>query len=86
MLPSLKRFKEEASKAGLMIKDIHAFGHDYAWTLRQWLTRFKNAEHEMFKMGYDQPFLRSWKFYMGMCIGAFDVGRTNVVQVELVHA
>ncbi|MBY0427596.1 MAG: cyclopropane-fatty-acyl-phospholipid synthase family protein [Alphaproteobacteria bacterium] len=86
MLPSLARFKEEATKAGLIIKDIHAFGHDYAWTLRQWLTRFKNAESEMYKMGYDQSFLRSWRFYMGMCIGAFDVGRTNVVQVELAHA
>ncbi len=86
MLPSLARFKEEATKAGLIIKDIHSFGHDYAWTLRQWLARFKNAESEMYKMGYDQSFLRSWRFYMGMCIGAFDVGRTNVVQVELAHA
>jgi len=30
--------------------------------------------------------LRNWEFYLGICAAAFAVGRTDVVQVELVNA
>ena len=37
-------------------------------------------------LGHDQHFLRNWQFYLGICAAAFNVERTDVVQVELVNA
>ncbi len=86
LLPSIARFVEEAAKVGLECKEIYPFGLDYAKTLSEWLVRFDLAAEQIKAMGYSEQFMRSWRFYMGMCIGAFNAGRTNVVQVELVHA
>lgn len=86
MLPSVQRFREEAEKAGLACRDVYAFGRDYARTLRLWLERFDANRSRIVEMGYSPEFIRSWRFYLGMCIGAFNAERTNVVQVELAHA
>lgn len=86
MLPSVKRFREEAHHAGLRCKEVYAFGLDYARTLQEWLVRFDANREAILRMGYSESFIRSWRFYLGMCIGAFAAGRTNVVQVELEHA
>ena len=86
MLPSLARFREEAEKAGLKFAGAFGFGKDYARTLREWLARMQGAEKEIKALGHDQQFLRNWEFYLGICAAAFEVARTDVVQVELVNA
>jgi cyclopropane-fatty-acyl-phospholipid synthase len=86
MLPSLARFSEEAARAGLKVADVFSFGQDYARTLREWAQRQTAAQAKIRSLGYDDPFLRNWQFYFGICAAAFAVGRTNVHQVELVHA
>jgi cyclopropane-fatty-acyl-phospholipid synthase len=86
MLPSLERFKIEAERAGLKALDVFSFGQDYARTLRAWSARQKAAEGKIRAIGHDDPFLRNWQFYLGMCAAAFAVGRTDVHQVELAHA
>jgi len=86
MLPSLGRFKETASEAGLVCKDIFAFGQDYARTLRDWLARFDAAEPAIRRLGHDTRFIRSWRLYLSMCAASFACERTSVMQVKLVHA
>lgn len=86
MLPSRARFEEQAKKAGLAVRDVFAFGQDYAWTLDQWRNRFTAAIPQIKAMGYSESFIRGWLFYLNMCMGSFKVGRTDVIQVELVHA
>ncbi len=86
MLPSLKRFREEAARAGLKCVDVFTFGQDYARTLREWLVRMEARRDEIRAMGYSEAFLRNWRFYLGLCAATFAVGRTNVMQVELQHA
>ena len=86
MLPSLGRFREEAEKAGLKFAGAFGFGKDYARTLREWLARMQGAEKEIKALGHDQQFLRNWEFYLGICAAAFEVARTDVVQIELVNA
>ncbi|MBL0338185.1 MAG: class I SAM-dependent methyltransferase [Rhodospirillaceae bacterium] len=83
ILPSKQRFVEEAQKAGFLVKSLLEFGKDYAWTLRQWLKNFKAARPRIKNMGYEEPFLRSWEFYLHMALAGFKVGRTDVIQVEL---
>ena len=82
-MPSKQRFVEEAQKAGFAVKSLLEFGKDYAWTLRQWLKNFKAARPRIKNMGYEEPFLRSWEFYLHMALAGFKVGRTDVIQVEL---
>jgi len=86
MLPSPSRFKAEARKAGLRCDNEIFFGHDYARTLEEWLSAFENNKDQILSMGFDEGFIRLWRFYLAGCIAGFRTNRTNVMQVELSHA
>ncbi len=86
MLPSPSRFKEEAAKAGLRCDNSYFFGQDYARTLEEWLVAFDMNRDRVRAMGFDEGFIRLWRFYLAGCIAGFRANRTNVMQVELSHA
>ena len=86
MLPSESRFEEEANKAGLKLGNKHNFGLDYARTLEIWLNNFDAQKDKINAMGFDDGFIRLWRFYLAGCIAGFRTGRTDVMQVELSHA
>ncbi len=86
MLPSPARFAAEAGRAGLRIEDVHGFGADYARTLTDWLARFDARLPEIRRLGFDDGFIRVWRFYLAACAAAFSVGRTDVLQYRLAHA
>ncbi len=86
MLPSAAKFREESAKAGFAVTDEFAFGQDYALTLTHWLKNFDSKINEIKSMGFDEKFIRMWRFYLTYCIAAFSYGRTDVIQWELQHA
>lgn len=86
MLPSKERLWAEIENAGLKVKSSYAFGRDYAKTLMEWLTRFDAKIDDVKAQGFDEKFIRIWRFYLAFCIAGFDLGRTDVLQVEVVHA
>ncbi len=86
MLPSPSRFNEEAQKAGLKTGEHFNFGLDYARTLELWLNHFDRRVNLIKALGYDDGFIRLWRFYLAACAAGFRTGRTNVIQVELSHA
>ena len=86
MLPSPSRFLEESAKAGLCATNEFAFGKDYAMTLTHWLKNFDAKIKEIKQMGFDEKFIRMWRFYLSCCIAAFRHGRPDVIQWELRHA
>lgn len=86
MLPSPSRFAAEAARGGLRIEDSFAFGPDYARTLRDWLDRFETLLTEVRALGFDERFVRVWRFYLAACIAAFETGRCDVYQYRLAHA
>lgn len=86
MLPTPTRFEQEGRKAGLTLTDSFAFGQDYARTLEHWLNRFEARLGEVRALGFDERFIRLWRFYLTSCIASFRSGRTNVMQMELQHA
>jgi cyclopropane-fatty-acyl-phospholipid synthase len=85
MLASPTRFGEEAARAGLAITDRLAFGADYAETLRRWLRTFDAEEPRVRALGFDERFLRCWRFYLAYCIAGFDTGSTDVYHFTLAH-
>jgi cyclopropane-fatty-acyl-phospholipid synthase len=85
MLPSPSAFNRHAAKAGLAVRDVFAFGPDYSRTLSQWSARFEQQWPAIEAQGFDQRFLRLWRFYLGYCQAGFNSGCTDVMQFELVH-
>ena len=86
MLPSPSRFEQEARKAGLKPSDPFFFGLDYARTLEEWLKNFDARRDQVRALGFDDGFIRLWRFYLAGCIAGFRAGRTDIMQIELSHA
>lgn len=86
MLLSDKVIADQARKAGLKVENSHAFGQDYARTCALWDEALAAQSPKIRKLGYEENFLRSWRFYLGICAASFAVKQTDVVQVEIAHA
>ncbi|MEM6811818.1 MAG: cyclopropane-fatty-acyl-phospholipid synthase family protein [Pseudomonadota bacterium] len=86
LLPSPEKFDSVAQKAGLMTSNIYEFGQDYARTLEEWLKNFDSVVDKVRGLGFDDKFIRLWRFYLAGCAAGFASGYTNVQQVELAHA
>ena len=85
-LPSKRRFRAAVAQAGLTLHELYSFGQDYARTLTCWSERFESHLEKVKAMGYDEQFIRMWRFYFASCIAAFISKRTDVMQSELTHA
>jgi len=85
MLPSPSRFKQEAGRAGLQTDNEFYFGQDYARTLEIWLDNFDKKREDIKALGFDDGFIRLWRFYLAACASGFKTGKTNVMQIELAH-
>lgn len=87
MLINESEFRRLAEERGLAWEHRHGFGHDYARTLRQWRTNFDEAVEEgRLPAGFDERFVRLWRFYLMYCEGGFLGGGIDVAQVTLVKA
>ncbi|MDN6276545.1 SAM-dependent methyltransferase [Psychrobacter sp.] len=68
----------------MVIKQLHDYGFDYAYTLRDWRTAFMEQRDEIEALGYDEAFIRLWNFYFCYCEGGFLERTIGVVQVTAV--
>ena len=68
----------------MVIKQLHDYGFDYAYTLRDWRTAFMAQREEIKVLGYDEAFIRLWEFYFCYCEGGFLERTIGVVQVTAV--
>ena len=84
MLASVTRLVAEAAAARLRLVDRHAFGHDYAETLRRWLAAFDARVGEV-RREFDDRFVRCWRFYLAYCAAGFETGTTDVGQYVFVR-
>ncbi|MEC7119589.1 MAG: class I SAM-dependent methyltransferase, partial [Pseudomonadota bacterium] len=83
MLASPTRLRHEVESAGLMWQDSFAFGQDYAETLYRWRQAFEAALPHIRALGFDEGFIRIWRFYYVYCEAGFLSHRTSVYQVCL---
>ncbi len=87
MLVRESSFRVLAAERGLDWRDEQRFGLDYAETLRLWRERFDAViEAGCLPLGFDQRFVRLWRYYLMYCEGGFRGGGIDVVQVTLVKA
>ena len=85
MLLSESRFRALAEQRGLQWSDQRNFGLHYAKTLKIWCERFDQAvERGALPTGFDERFVRLWRYYLAYCEGGFRGGGINVAQVTLI--
>lgn len=85
MLLSDSRFRRLCEDRGLTWTDHHAFGLDYAQTLRRWRERFENADKAgRLPARLDAGFRDLWRYYLMYCEGGFRGRGIDVAQVTLV--
>ncbi len=83
MLPSPERFEAAATREGLTVSEQHFFGDCYAATLAEWRSRFEAALPQVRELGFDERFVRMWRYYLAYCKAGFDAGTIDVMQVRL---
>ncbi|MGQ7245232.1 class I SAM-dependent methyltransferase [Salinicola sp. V024] len=55
----------------LNLLDLDEIGLHYARTLREWRLRFEASLDQVRELGYDERFIRMWRYYRCYCEGAF---------------
>jgi cyclopropane-fatty-acyl-phospholipid synthase len=85
MLASPARFVDVAQTVGLSLARVHTFGRDYAETLKRWLAAFDLNTPAIRAQGFDEKFIRCWRFYLAYCAAGFDTGTTDVGQYTFVR-
>ncbi|WP_439849181.1 class I SAM-dependent methyltransferase [Thioalkalicoccus limnaeus] len=86
MLPTPERFAQAARRAGLEVTAQSFHGADYACTLATWHQTFDERLAEIRALGYDEPFIRLWRYYLAYCEAGFRDGRIDLMQVRLERA
>lgn len=83
MLPSPGRFRGAAESAGFQVADDLAFGLHYARTLGLWHDAFCDHLIDVKAQGFDDRFIRLWRFYLAYCEAGFRAGSIDVHQYTL---
>ena len=83
MLPSPKIFKDVAVKQGFIYRGDLEFGRDYGITLKRWEENFSSVLSRVKKLGFDDKFIRTWRFYLKYCQGGFEANKISVFQFSL---
>ena len=84
MLPTKTMLAELAEKHGFRINNVDYFGESYATTLRIWRERFESTVGQTRLQGFDESFIRMWRYYLAYCEAGFNRGSTDVGVWQLV--
>jgi len=78
--------KSLARKTRLGLHHLEDIGMHYAYTLEEWRRRFHAATADVKRLGFDEPFLRAWDYYLAYSEGAFRERYIGDVQILLAKA
>jgi cyclopropane-fatty-acyl-phospholipid synthase len=84
-LPTKSEFEKIAQDNNLQVADKFEFGQCYDKTLAIWLKNFDAAKEKIIYLGFDESFIRKWRFYLAYCMAGFRGQRIDVVQYSLTH-
>ncbi len=83
MLPTRTQLRALIDEAGFELVHSQWFGESYADTLRDWRERFEAVSRDVRAQGFDERFMRMWRYYLNYCEAGFRFGRTDVGQLVL---
>lgn len=83
-LPSITVLTQMATKhSDFVTRDIYDLGLDYAKTLNDWRLRFEQALEQVSLLGYDERFIRMWRYYFCYCEGGFNARAISTIHMTL---
>ncbi|MGD8115677.1 class I SAM-dependent methyltransferase [Vibrio sp. TRT 29B02] len=81
-LPSITALTQATTKhSDLVLRDLFDIGQDYARTLSHWYERFNAAQEQVYKLGFDERFIRMWNYYFCYCEGGFRAKSISTVHM-----
>lgn len=81
LLLSVGRVNEVLNKTGnLSLYHLEDLGMDYARTLSTWYESFNQNLDKIRPLGFDEPFIRTWNYYLKYCEAGFATRNISVVQ------
>jgi cyclopropane-fatty-acyl-phospholipid synthase len=83
ILPTKKIFESIAKECGFKIVAAENFAESYKQTLLHWLNTFDLVKHQIVELGFNEKFIRKWRFYLAYCAAGFTSKRTDVYQFVL---
>lgn len=84
--PSLEALSVAMTKSSrFIIDDLENIGPHYADILSRWRENFKQSRDAIMKMGFDDPFMRKWEYYLSYCEAGFRKRITNDLQLVLIR-
>lgn len=69
-----------STQGGFVLQSFDSFGGDYSRTLRCWRASFEAKLGAVRAQGFDDRFIRKWRYYFGYCEAAFALRHISVVQ------
>ena len=85
ILPSEQEINKYCKNHGLVCRNVYRFGQSCALTVKNWLNAFDNNYSNIIALGFNDSFVRLWRFYLAASIAEYTAGRCNVVQMEICH-
>ncbi len=83
-LPSVTVLTQTATQfSDFIVRDLFDLGLDYAQTLKDWRLRFERSQEQVSKLGYDQRFIRMWRYYFCYCEGGFNARAISTIHMTL---
>jgi len=83
MLPTRTHLMQLLRDAEFELVEDKWFGKDYATTLSLWRSTFESKLPKLRELGFDDNFIRMWRYYLAYCETGFILGSTNVGLLKL---
>lgn len=86
-LPSITALTTMATRStDMVVRDLFDIGQDYAQTLADWRQRFEASLNRVRELGYDERFIRMWRYYLCYCEGGFKARTISTIHLTLQRA
>lgn len=81
-LPSVELMQQcVRTETDLRMLEVQDFGMHYATTLRRWSDAFENRLDDVRNQGFNQRFIRMWRYYLAYCEAGFMERATGLAQL-----
>jgi len=81
MLPSLAALDRSIARTRLVISDVDDIAGHYVRTLQEWRQRFEERRDDVLALGFDERFMRMWRYYLCSAEAGFATRSTGDLQI-----
>ncbi len=86
-LPSITVMTDAMTRAtDLRVTDVEDLGPHYVRTLNEWRERLDERWPNALALGFDDSFLRMWRFYFAYCTAGFAERHVSVIQMVVARS